>query len=59
MIEAQAFQNAACNWRCWYCYVPFELLAAKEEHADWLETQLALIGQVGEANYLAQYLHED
>src|SRR5687767_6400856 len=26
MIQAQAFQNAACNWRCWYCYVPFNLL---------------------------------
>src|SRR4051812_4111238 len=19
-IEAQVFQNAACAWRCWYCY---------------------------------------
>lgn len=27
-VEAQVFQNAACNWRCWYCYVPFELLGA-------------------------------
>src|SRR5690349_12409002 len=25
-IRAQAFQNAACNWRCWYCFVPFNLL---------------------------------
>lgn len=24
--EAQVFQNAVCNWRCWYCYVPFSLL---------------------------------
>src|SRR5215470_8114148 len=23
---AQVFQNAACNWRCWYCYVDFALL---------------------------------
>ncbi len=22
------FQNAACNWRCWYCFVPFDLLGA-------------------------------
>src|SRR5919112_262013 len=21
--DAQVFQNAACNWRCWYCFVPF------------------------------------
>ena len=27
-IRAQVFQNAACNWRCWYCYVPFDLLGA-------------------------------
>jgi uncharacterized Fe-S cluster-containing radical SAM superfamily protein len=27
-LEAQVFQNAACNWRCWYCFVPFDLLGA-------------------------------
>ncbi|MGH3856289.1 MAG: hypothetical protein ACRDR6_22925 [Pseudonocardiaceae bacterium] len=26
VMNAQVFQNAACNWRCWYCYVPFNLL---------------------------------
>lgn len=26
--EAQVFQNAVCNWRCWYCYVPYSLLRA-------------------------------
>lgn len=35
-IRAQLFQNAACNWRCWYCYVPFTLLSAREEHASWV-----------------------
>jgi len=25
-VRAQVFQNASCNWRCWYCYVPFPLL---------------------------------
>ena len=35
-LRAQAFQNAACNWRCWYCYVPFNLLAADERRAAWL-----------------------
>jgi uncharacterized Fe-S cluster-containing radical SAM superfamily protein len=36
VINAQVFQNAACNWRCWYCYVPFNLLAANEHLAGWL-----------------------
>jgi len=35
MLRAQAFQSAACNWRCWYCYVPFNLLAADESRAGW------------------------
>lgn len=30
------FQNAACNWRCWYCFVPFKLLDANENLASWL-----------------------
>jgi uncharacterized Fe-S cluster-containing radical SAM superfamily protein len=34
--NAQVFQNAACNWRCWYCFVPFNLLAANERHSAWL-----------------------
>ncbi len=32
------------------------ILAGEEEHADWLETQLELIGQIGEPLYLAQQL---
>jgi uncharacterized Fe-S cluster-containing radical SAM superfamily protein len=36
MLPAQAFQNAACNWRCWYCYVPFNLLSANLKHTAWL-----------------------
>jgi bacterioferritin len=33
-------------------------LLEEESHADWLETELSLIGQVGEANYLAQQIHD-
>jgi bacterioferritin len=33
------------------------ILNGEEEHADWLESQLGLIAQIGEANYLAQQLH--
>src|SRR3954451_2944432 len=34
------------------------ILDGEEEHADWLETQLELISQVGDANYLAQQIRE-
>lgn len=36
-----------------------EILTGEEEHANWLEAQLALVAQVGEANYLAQQIRED
>ena len=35
-----------------------DILEGEEEHADWLESQLELISQVGEAHYLAQQIHE-
>jgi bacterioferritin len=33
-----------------------KILVSEEEHADWLETQLGLIAQLGEPHYLAQQL---
>ena len=33
-----------------------EMLKHEESHTDWLESQLTLIAQVGEANYLAQQI---
>jgi uncharacterized Fe-S cluster-containing radical SAM superfamily protein len=38
-IRAQVFQNAACNWRCWYCFVPFALLSADTSRSAWLTPQ--------------------
>ena len=35
-----------------------DILVDEEEHADWLETQLGLIEQLGEAHYLAQQLRD-
>ena len=34
-----------------------KILVAEEDHTDWIETQLELIKQVGEQNYLAQQMH--
>lgn len=33
------------------------ILAGEEEHADWLESQLELLRQLGDAHYLAQQIH--
>lgn len=35
-----------------------KILVSEEEHTDWLETQLELIRQIGEQNYLAQQMKE-
>ena len=39
MMEAQVFQNAACAWRCWYCFVPFELLGGDERRGEWIRAE--------------------
>ena len=49
IIRAQAFQNASCNWRCWYCFVPFNLLSANRKYSDWL----------GPAQLVDLYLSQD
>ena len=33
-----------------------KILVSEQEHTDWIETQLELIRQVGEQNYLAQQM---
>src|SRR5690349_12664266 len=35
VMRAQVFQVAACPWRCWYCYVPYNLLRADESRSRW------------------------
>ncbi|MEX0784987.1 MAG: hypothetical protein WD557_20315 [Dehalococcoidia bacterium] len=50
-LNAQVFQNAACNWRCWYCYVPFELLSAKEHLGEWVTADEMVDLFLSEANH--------
>jgi organic radical activating enzyme len=38
-MEAQVFQNAACAWRCWYCFVPYNLLNADPKRSAWLSAE--------------------
>lgn len=37
MMKAQVFQNAACAWRCWYCFVPDGLLKADSKRSQWFQ----------------------
>jgi bacterioferritin len=35
-----------------------DILNGEEDHADWLESQLALVEQLGQAHYLAQQIRD-
>lgn len=35
-LRTQVFQLAACNWRCWYCYVDDDRLSADTDVAEFL-----------------------
>jgi bacterioferritin len=35
-----------------------DILEGEEEHADWLESQLSLVEQLGQAHYLAQQIRD-
>jgi uncharacterized Fe-S cluster-containing radical SAM superfamily protein len=38
-LPAQLFQNAACGWRCWYCFVPFNMLTGNEQLGEWVTAE--------------------
>src|SRR6266849_5465208 len=38
-LQAQVFQNAACAWRCWYCYVPYNLLSGDATRGEWVTAE--------------------
>ena len=48
-VESLTTPRASCSKRCW---------SPRAEHVVWLESQIELIRQVGEANYLAQQIHK-
>lgn len=35
------------------------ILVAEEEHVDWIESQMQMIGDMGVENYLAEQMHKD
>lgn len=36
MVQAQVFQNAVCSWRCWYCFVDYNLLDGNPQRSRLL-----------------------
>ena len=34
-LRVQVFQNAICSWRCWYCFVDFDLLSANPKFSEY------------------------
>ena len=39
LLRVQAFQNAACPWRCWYCFVPYEMLSGNPRLGAWMSAE--------------------
>lgn len=50
LLEAQVFQNAGCAWRCWYCYVPFNLLAGDTSRGEWIDCDELVARYAAELN---------
>ena len=34
-MQVEVFQNAICSWRCWYCFVDYDLLSGNQTHAEF------------------------
>jgi len=34
-LQVQIFQNAICSWRCWYCFVDYELLSGNPRYSEF------------------------
>ncbi len=34
-LRVQVFQNAVCSWRCWYCFVDFDLLSGNSSFSEF------------------------
>jgi uncharacterized Fe-S cluster-containing radical SAM superfamily protein len=49
-IEVQVFQNAVCSWRCWYCFVDFDLLSANPKHSEFKSASELLDLYLNESN---------
>ena len=49
-IRAQVFQNAICNFCCWYCYVDRQLIAANPEYSDFLNVDEMLAFYLADSN---------
>lgn len=41
-LVAQVLQLAGCNWRCWYCFVPYQLLLARDQDSSWFSSDEVL-----------------
>jgi uncharacterized Fe-S cluster-containing radical SAM superfamily protein len=39
IIRAQVFQLSACNFSCWYCFVPYNLISADPAHSAWISPE--------------------
>jgi uncharacterized Fe-S cluster-containing radical SAM superfamily protein len=50
ILRTQVFQNAACNWRCWYCYVPFPMLDGSEARGEWVDPATLVRGYLDESD---------
>jgi uncharacterized Fe-S cluster-containing radical SAM superfamily protein len=49
-LRAQVFQNAACNWRCWYCFVDYDRLSADTSVSEYFTSDEIIQMYLDEVN---------